>query len=226
MALLLTTCIHGTQGCASTTQGGSRRKQSFRSTTEASSSMIRVLFTHKVHPDGGDVALRVGVVGEPQQQTRLSHTRVSDQQQLKQVVTGVVGLFVRLVAPGSNESSGGISRPTNRRGQARPWGDTRKTAGHGRAWHGTTWDTVVRNDARQGCAASQASPDGARGGNFKKQKTRSCVVVCRKRYVAQAAGRSPYAVSLKWQVVMCWDVVGTCVLLCIDPLPDAFLAQQ
>lgn len=47
--------------------------------------------THKVHPDRRDVTLRVGVIGEPQQQTRLSHTRVSDQQQLKQVVTGSGG---------------------------------------------------------------------------------------------------------------------------------------
>lgn len=43
--------------------------------------------THEVHPDGGDVALRVRVIRKPQQQTRLSHARVSDQQQLKQVVT-------------------------------------------------------------------------------------------------------------------------------------------
>lgn len=43
--------------------------------------------THKVHPDGGDVALGVRVVREPQEKTRFSHARVTDQQQLKQVIT-------------------------------------------------------------------------------------------------------------------------------------------
>lgn len=44
--------------------------------------------THEVHPDRRDVAFRVRVIGEPQEQTRLSHARVSDQKKLKQVVTG------------------------------------------------------------------------------------------------------------------------------------------
>ncbi|KAJ8564111.1 hypothetical protein ON010_g7232 [Phytophthora cinnamomi] len=45
------------------------------------------LGTHKVHANGRDVALRIRVVGETQQQTRLADARVTDQQQLEQVVT-------------------------------------------------------------------------------------------------------------------------------------------
>lgn len=45
------------------------------------------IITHEVNPDGGDVALRVGIIREPQQQTRLPHTRVTNQKQLEQVVT-------------------------------------------------------------------------------------------------------------------------------------------
>ena len=41
----------------------------------------------EVYSDGGDVTLCVGVVGEPKQQARLSHARVTDQQELEQVVT-------------------------------------------------------------------------------------------------------------------------------------------
>lgn len=35
--------------------------------------------THKVHPNGGDVALSVGVVSETEEQAGLAHTRVPDQ---------------------------------------------------------------------------------------------------------------------------------------------------
>lgn len=45
--------------------------------------------THKVDADGGDVALRVRVVREAQQEAGLAHARVPDQQQLEQVVTAV-----------------------------------------------------------------------------------------------------------------------------------------
>lgn len=42
--------------------------------------------THKVNTDGGDVALCVCVVGESKQQARLSNARVSDEEQLEEVV--------------------------------------------------------------------------------------------------------------------------------------------
>ena len=41
----------------------------------------------EVYADGRNVTLCVGVVGEPKQQARLSHARVTDQQELEQVVT-------------------------------------------------------------------------------------------------------------------------------------------
>lgn len=45
----------------------------------------------EVHANGRDVALRVRVVGEPEQQTRFPHARVSDQQQLEEVVVSSGG---------------------------------------------------------------------------------------------------------------------------------------
>lgn len=42
--------------------------------------------THKVHADGGDVALGVGVIGKSEQQTRLSNTRISDKEELEEIV--------------------------------------------------------------------------------------------------------------------------------------------
>ena len=55
--------------------------------------------TYEVDTDGGDVALGVSVVGEPQQQAGLPHARVSDQQELKQVVAIGTG--------GTKEKGGG-----------------------------------------------------------------------------------------------------------------------
>lgn len=43
----------------------------------------------EVHADGRDVALSVGVVGETQQQARLSDAGVTDKQQLEEVVVSV-----------------------------------------------------------------------------------------------------------------------------------------
>jgi len=40
----------------------------------------------KVHADGGDVALGVGVIGKSEQQTRLSNTRISDKEELEEIV--------------------------------------------------------------------------------------------------------------------------------------------
>lgn len=47
--------------------------------------------THEVDTDGGDVALGVGVIGEPEQQARLANTGVSDEEQLKEVVVSEGG---------------------------------------------------------------------------------------------------------------------------------------
>jgi len=41
---------------------------------------------YEVDTDGGDVRLGVSIVGETQEQTRLSDTRVTDKQQLEQIV--------------------------------------------------------------------------------------------------------------------------------------------
>ena len=40
----------------------------------------------EVDPDGGDVGLGVGVVGEAEQEAGLAHARVTDQEELEQVV--------------------------------------------------------------------------------------------------------------------------------------------
>ena len=53
--------------------------------------------THKIDTDGRDVALGVSVVGESEQQTRLSDTRVTDQEELEEVVVSVELLYERLV---------------------------------------------------------------------------------------------------------------------------------
>lgn len=42
--------------------------------------------TYEVNTDGGDVALGVGIVGEPKQQAGLSDARVADKQELEEVV--------------------------------------------------------------------------------------------------------------------------------------------
>ena len=42
--------------------------------------------THEVNTDGGDVGLSVGIVSESEEETRLSNTRVSDKEELEEVV--------------------------------------------------------------------------------------------------------------------------------------------
>lgn len=42
--------------------------------------------TYEVDADGRDVGLGVGVVGEPQQQTRLSDTGVTDEEELEEII--------------------------------------------------------------------------------------------------------------------------------------------
>jgi hypothetical protein len=46
--------------------------------------------THKINTNGRDVALCVCVVGETQEQARLSDTRVTDEEELEEVVVSVV----------------------------------------------------------------------------------------------------------------------------------------
>lgn len=57
--------------------------------------------TYEVNADGRDVALSVGVVGESEQQTRLSDTGVTDQKELEEVVVSVESLYERHVLRGS-----------------------------------------------------------------------------------------------------------------------------
>ena len=66
--------------------------------------------THKIDADGRDVALGVCVVGKTEEQARLSDTRVSDEEELEEVVVSVVprsvsGLFVRSWTAGHGEHS-------------------------------------------------------------------------------------------------------------------------
>lgn len=44
------------------------------------------LFAYEIDTDCGDVGLGVSVVGKSQQQARLSNTRVSDEEELEEVV--------------------------------------------------------------------------------------------------------------------------------------------
>lgn len=48
--------------------------------------------THKVDTNSRDVRLGIGVIGESQQQTRLSNTGISDEEELEEVI--VSGGFV------------------------------------------------------------------------------------------------------------------------------------
>lgn len=42
--------------------------------------------TYEVNSDGGDVALRVGIIGKTEEQARLSNTGVSDEEQLEEII--------------------------------------------------------------------------------------------------------------------------------------------
>jgi len=45
--------------------------------------------TYEVYTDGGNVAFRVGIVGETKEQTGLSNTRVSDEEKLEKVIISI-----------------------------------------------------------------------------------------------------------------------------------------
>jgi hypothetical protein len=45
-----------------------------------------ILRTYEVDSDGGDVGLGIGVVGESQEQARLSNTGVTDEEELEEIV--------------------------------------------------------------------------------------------------------------------------------------------
>jgi hypothetical protein len=48
--------------------------------------------THKVNADRGDVALCVCVIGKSKQQARLSDTRITDEEELEEVIVSVGGV--------------------------------------------------------------------------------------------------------------------------------------
>jgi hypothetical protein len=54
--------------------------------------------TYEVDANGGDVALGISVIREPQQETRLAHAGVSNQQQLKQEVAANIHEYILLEA--------------------------------------------------------------------------------------------------------------------------------
>ena len=82
-----TTIVGGRDGSESLLAGGVPDLQFDRLTIEFNGSDL------EVHTNGGDVVLGVGVVGETQQQARLSDTGIADQQQLKQVIVFVIHGF-------------------------------------------------------------------------------------------------------------------------------------
>ena len=43
--------------------------------------------TYEIYADGGNVTLSVSIIGETKQETRLSNSGITDQQQLEQIVT-------------------------------------------------------------------------------------------------------------------------------------------
>lgn len=45
--------------------------------------------TYKIHANRGDVAFRVGIVGESKEQARLSNTGVSNKQELEEIVVSI-----------------------------------------------------------------------------------------------------------------------------------------
>lgn len=47
---------------------------------------VGVRSTYKVNTDGGNIGLSVGIVGESQQQARLSNTGVTDEEELEKVI--------------------------------------------------------------------------------------------------------------------------------------------
>lgn len=56
-------------------------------------SPANTISTYEVNTDGRNVAFRVGVIGETEQQARLSNTGVSDEEELEEVI---VSITVRL----------------------------------------------------------------------------------------------------------------------------------
>lgn len=64
--------------------------------------------TYEVNTDGGNVALGVSVVCESKQQTRLSDTGITDQEELEEIVVSAEDLYERHVLRGS--LSGGRRR--------------------------------------------------------------------------------------------------------------------
>jgi predicted methyltransferase len=58
---------------------------------------------YKVHPNGADEGLGVRVVSKTQQQTRLSHTRVANQQQFEQIIATFNIIVTSCTIPDSSQ---------------------------------------------------------------------------------------------------------------------------
>jgi len=52
--------------------------------------------TYKVYADGRNVTLGVGIIGKPKQQARLSNTRITDEEELEEVVVSRGGLPISI----------------------------------------------------------------------------------------------------------------------------------
>lgn len=70
------------------------RSSGFSAYGLAAAGEVSVVFgnAYEVNADRGDVGLGVGVVGEPQEQARLSDTGVSDEEELEEIVVSGVTL--------------------------------------------------------------------------------------------------------------------------------------
>ena len=74
---------------------------------ESSSGKTRQGKTHKVNANSGDVALGVGIIRKSKQQARLAHARVSDQEQLEEVIVSAVTSPFSMRCPSVGRRAGG-----------------------------------------------------------------------------------------------------------------------
>ena len=72
---------------------------------ESSSGKARQ--THKVNANSGDVALGVGIIRKSKQQARLAHARVSDQEQLEEVIVSAGIIIVSMLCWAARTAGGG-----------------------------------------------------------------------------------------------------------------------
>lgn len=62
----------------------------------SSGSVMAVISTYEIDTDGRNVGFCVGIVGETQQQARLSNTGVTDKEELEEVVVSVSFWSIRM----------------------------------------------------------------------------------------------------------------------------------